>query len=200
MAELSYEVIRERLQSMLSPERYIHSLGVSAAAGELAARHGGDIEKAQLAGILHDCGKSPSNNILLNRVLEFGIVMDEVERVETGLLHGPVSAQLAQGIFGIEDEEVLLAIRYHTTGRVPMSLLEKIIYLADYVEPQRSFPGVDELRELANQNLTAALVQAMDRTLIHVMERGLLIHPRTVAARNWLLGEIRAAEAADQNG
>ena len=156
-------------------------------AGELAKRYGAPVEKAQLAGLLHDCGKSQSKNILLNRVLEFGIVMDEVERCETGLLHGPVSAKLAQEMFGVEDEDILAAIYYHTTGRAHMSLLEKIIYLADYLEPQRSFPGVDELRELAKEDLAAALVQAMDLTLIRVIERGLLIHPRTVAARNWLL-------------
>lgn len=185
-------MIQERLQSMISPERYTHSLGVAAVAGKLAAQHGADREKAELAGLLHDCGKSPSNNTLLNRVLEFGIVRDEIEKVAIGLLHGPVSAELARREFGVEDEEILLAIRYHTTGRVWMSLLEKIIYLADYVEPERCYPGADELRELAFTDLTAALVRSMDIALIHVIERGLPIHPRTVSARNWLLREARA--------
>jgi predicted HD superfamily hydrolase involved in NAD metabolism len=153
----------------------------------LARRWGADIEKARIAGLVHDCGKSPSRNILLKRVLEFGIVMDEIEEAEPQLLHGHVSAELALREFGIDDQEVLASIRYHTTGRVSMSLLEKIIYLADYIEPGRDFPGVDELRELAGQDLDMAVLRAMDLTLIHVIQRGLLIHPRTVAARNWLM-------------
>jgi len=176
---------------MLSPGRYLHSLGVAEAAAALAQCYGANPEKARIAGLVHDCGKSPSKNILLKRVLEFGIVMDEIEQVETHLLHGPVSAELAQREFGIDDEEMLSAIRYHTTGRVWMSLLEKIVYLADYIEPGRCFPGVDELRKVAYRNLDIALLQAMDLTLIHIIERGLMIHPRTVAARNWLVGQRR---------
>ena len=184
---LSVELIKQSLQQMLSPERYRHSLGAAEAAAQLAKRYDASVEKAQMAGLVHDCGKSPSRNILLNRVLEFGIVMDEIEEVESHLLHGPVSAELARREFGITDEEMLSAIRYHTTGRVWMSLLEKIVYLADYVEPNRSFPGVDELREAACRDLDGAVLRAMDLTLMHVIERGLMIHPRTVAARNWLL-------------
>lgn len=189
MGLLPEELIKQRLKPMLSPHRYVHSLGVAEAAATLAKCHGANVEKARIAGLVHDCGKSPSKNILLKRVLEFGIVMDEIEQVETHLLHGPVSAKLAQREFGINDEDMLSAIRYHTTGRVWMSLLEKIVYLADYVEPGRCFPGVDGLRRIAYRDLDAALLRAMELTLIHIIERGLMIHPRTVAARNWLVRE-----------
>lgn len=182
---------KERLREMISEERYLHSLGVADTAAELAERWGASVEKARIAGLMHDCGKSPSKNILLKRVLEFGIVMDEIEQSEPQLLHGHVSAELALREFGIDDQEILSSIRYHTTGRVSMSLLEKIIYLADYIEPGRDFPGVDELRELAGQDLDMAVLRAMDLTLIHVIRRGLLIHPRTVAARNWLISSRR---------
>ena len=182
---------KERLRKMISEERYLHSLGVADTAAELAERWGASVEKARIAGLMHDCGKSPSKNILLKRVLEFGIVMDEIEQSEPQLLHGHVSAELALREFGIDDQEILSSIRYHTTGRVSMSLLEKIIYLADYIEPGRDFPGVDELRELAGQDLDMAVLRAMDLTLIHVIRRGLLIHPRTVAARNWLISSRR---------
>ena len=183
--------VKERLRELISEERYLHSLGVADTAAELAERWGASVEKARIAGLMHDCGKSPSKNILLKRVLEFGIVMDEIEQAEPQLLHGHVSAELALREFGIDDEEVLSSIRYHTTGRVSMSLLEKIVYLADYIEPGRDFPGVDELRELAGQDLDMAVLRAMDLTLIHVIRRGLLIHPRTVAARNWLISSRR---------
>lgn len=186
---LAVEGIKKRLQQMISADRYTHSLGVAEAASRLAQLYGASVEKARIAGLVHDCGKSESKNILLNRVLEFGIVMDEIEQVETHLLHGPVSAKLAQREFGINDEDMLSAIRYHTTGRVWMSLLEKIVYLADYVEPGRCFPGVDGLRRIAYRDLDAALLRAMELTLIHIIERGLMIHPRTVAARNWLVRE-----------
>jgi predicted HD superfamily hydrolase involved in NAD metabolism len=191
LGETFVEDIKERLQQMISADRYTHSLGVAEAATGLAQLYGASVEKARIAGLVHDCGKSESKNILLNRVLEFGIVMDEIEQVETHLLHGPVSAELARREFGIDDEEVLSAIRHHTTGRVWMSLLEKIVYLADYIEPGRCFPGVDELRELACQDLDTALIRAMDLTLAHVIRRGLLIHPQTVKARNWLIGNSK---------
>ena len=185
--------VKERLREMISQERYRHSLQVADTAVQLAERWRASVEKARIAGLVHDCGKSPSRSILLKRVLEFGIVMDEIEQSEPQLLHGHVSAELALREFGIDDEEVLSSIRYHTTGRVSMSLLEKIVYLADYIEPGRDFPGVDELRELAGQDLDVAVLRAMDLTLIHVIQRGLLIHPRTVAARNWLISSRRGA-------
>ena len=187
VAMLAVEGSKKRLQQMISADRYTHSLGVAEAATQVGPVVWCQCGKARIAGLVHDCGKSESKNILLNRVLEFGIVMDEIEQVETQLLHGPVSAELARREFGIDDEEVLSAIRYHTTGRVWMSLLEKIVYLADYIEPGRCFTGVDELRELACQDLDTALIRAMDLTLTHVMRRGLLIHPRTVKARNCLI-------------
>ena len=194
MDEACQKAIEERLRELISKERFQHSLGVADTAAKLAERWGASREKARIAGLVHDCGKSPSKNILLKRVLEFGIVMDEIEKEEPQLLHGHVSAELALREFGIDDQDVLASIRYHTTGRVPMSLLEKIIYLADLIEPGRDFPGVDELRDLAGQDLDAAVLRAMDLTLIHVIQRGLLIHPRTVAARNWLMRARKGAE------
>lgn len=160
---------------------------MAAAAVDLADRYGADREKARIAGLVHDCARDLPRNILLKRVLEFGIVLDEIEEQETGLLHGPVGAHLASCIFGITDKDVFTSVYYHTTGRARMSLLEKIVYLADYVEPGRHFPGVEELRVWAQRDLNVAILRATDSTLKYVIERGGLIHPRTVEARNWLL-------------
>ena len=110
-------------------------------------------------------------------------------RRERAIIHGPVGAILAKRDYGISDEEILNAIRIHTTGDVNMSLLEKIIFLSDLIEPGRAFPGVDELRVKAFKDLDEAMVHAFDMTIMHVLNKGSLLHPKTVSARNYILME-----------
>jgi predicted HD superfamily hydrolase involved in NAD metabolism len=181
------EEILGRLARHLSPKRLEHSRGVSRTAAELAARCGADVAKARLAGLLHDCARGIPNNILLQTAAASGIVVNGVEQREPVLLHAPVGAVLARRDYGVEDPEVLSAIRWHTTGGPAMSLLDEIVFLADFIEPGRSFPGVERLRELAAASLPEALLAAYDQTLRYLLAGGGLIHPATVEGRNALL-------------
>ena len=189
-----YGEIWRWLEKRLTPSRLAHTRGVFNTALELAGRYGADEEKAGLAAILHDAAKNLGAAQLLSLAGQEGIIVDIVQQQAPDLLHGPVAAVLARRELTIADEDVLRAIAIHTTGAPGMSILDKVIYLADYIEPGRNFPGVLELRRTAARNLDQAVLQAMDGTLRHVIDRGLLIHPLTVAARNWLLEQMRRRE------
>lgn len=162
------------------------------AALDLAQRFGADEEQAGLAAILHDAAKNMGAAELLSLARQDGMIVDIVQQQAPDLLHGPVAAVLARRELSVAEEAVLRAVAIHTTGAPAMSVLDKVIYLADYIEPGRDFPGVEELRRLAARDLDEAVLAAMDGTLHHVIDRGLLIHPLTVEARNWLLTEMRA--------
>lgn len=188
--------IEEEVRRRLSPERFRHVLGVVATSLELAHRFGIDREKAQLAAVLHDVAKEYPRKRLLKEALDFGIVLSEIELQVTELIHAPVGAEVARREFGVDDPEVLAAVRYHTTGRAGMAPLEKLLFVADYIEPGRSFPGVDEVRMAAERSLDEAALLALDQSLVYLITRGRLIHPDALAARNDLLlkhGESRTA-------
>ncbi len=191
---MDYETITKKLAQRLSAKRYKHSMGVSETAVILAERFGADTNKAQTAGILHDCAREIPRNTLLQRAEAFGIVVDDVERQEPVLLHAPLGAEVARVEYGIDDIEICRAIVSHTVGGPEMTLLDKIIYLADFIEPGRSCPGVDKLRLLAEKDLEAALLAAYDQTLRYIVGEGGLIHPATVAGRNSLLIKMQAID------
>lgn len=188
---LKKEIHRSLLES-IGRERYKHSVGVAETARKLAELYGCDKNKAEIAGLLHDCGKFEDDELLLKRVNQFDIILDDVMKRNIALIHGPLGAEIAKEIYNISDEQILDSIRYHTTGRVNMSKLEKIIYLADYIEPSRVFPGVVELRKLAYTSLDKALLVAMNNTIKYVVNKGQLLHFNTVEARNFLLVQINS--------
>lgn len=179
--------ISHRIKKMLSSERYLHTLGVKETAMRLSERYGCDTEKAAVAALLHDCARDISNELLLQLAERFGILVDDVLKKQAVLLHGPVGAELSRRIFNINDKEILRAITIHTTGDIEMSKLEKIIYIADYIEPNRSFPGVDKLRAVAFRDLDKAVLLALNNTIKYVIKKKWLLHPKTVLARNFLL-------------
>lgn len=183
----AHGAIEEEVRRRLSPERFRHVLGVVQTSLELADRFGIDREKARLAALLHDVAKEYPRNRLLKEALDFGIVLSEIELHATALIHAPVGAEVARREFGVDDPEVLAAIRYHTTGRAGMSPLEKLLFLADYIEPGRAFPGVDKVREAAQKGLDEAVLLALDQSLMYLITRGRLIHPDALAARNDVL-------------
>jgi len=187
---MSEELVK-KLKMHLPAKRLAHSLAVSATAAELAAKYGADVAKARLAGLLHDCARGMSSNLLLQAAAASGIVMFGVEQREPVLLHAPVGAVIARRDYGVDDPEVLSAIRWHTTGKAEMTLLDEIVFLADYVEPGRSFPGVERLRALAASSLPEALLAAYDQTLRYLLAEGGLIHPATVEGRNALIMKMK---------
>ncbi|NLY50100.1 MAG: HD domain-containing protein [Firmicutes bacterium] len=189
---LAWRDMEARLAAALTPQRLRHSYGVAETGVHLALRWGASAEQARVAGLLHDCAKGLDQDKLLQWALAFGILSDDSERVYPDLLHAPVGAVLAWKVYGVTDQAILSAIRLHTQGGENMSILERIIYLADYIEPGRIFPGVEKVRALAYRDLNQAVLTAMEGTMRHVLEQGLVLHPQTVRARNRLLQEVFA--------
>ncbi|ADL07535.1 bis(5'-nucleosyl)-tetraphosphatase (symmetrical) YqeK [Thermosediminibacter oceani] len=184
---ISKKLILEDLKKNLTEKRFLHSLGVMETAVALARRYGVDEQKAELAGLIHDCAKDIPADRQLNLAIEFGILLDEISRVETALIHGPLGAVLARKKYSVEDPEILRAVSIHTTGDIKMSALDKVIFLADYIEPGRDFPGVEKLRKVSFEDLDEAVIMAFDSTIRYVLDNRGLLHPRTVDARNYLL-------------
>lgn len=179
--------MNEYLKAKLKKSRYVHSLGVMDTAVKLAERHGADVAKARIAGLIHDCAKCMDEKDMIDLVTHEDMNIDEVSMRNAALLHGPAGAIIAENEMGIGDQDILGAVRYHTTGKSDMSLLEKIVYIADYIEPNRNFPGVEELREITFEDLDKGLLKAFDNTIKHVVDGGQLLHFDTVKGRNYLL-------------
>ena len=177
--------IKKRLKELLKDKRYVHSLGVASVSRHLAENYGyADPDKAELAGLVHDCAKNLPLEKMQQLADEGRIPMDLALYNSKALLHGPAGSVLARKLFNITDEEILSAVYYHTTGHPDMQLLEKIVFLADYIEPSRDFPGVDKARELAQIDIDSALLYCYDQTLTELVARGKLIHSDTIAAYN----------------
>jgi len=187
MLVLSYDEMLVKLKKALSVHRLEHSLGVERTAVEMAKRYGADTEKARIAGLLHDCARDIPFDVQLKMAENFGILLDEIERSEKALIHGPLGEIIAHKYYGVQDAEILKAIRLHTTGDVNMTVLDKIIFLSDYIEPNRNFPGVDELRKKAFKDLNEAVIAAFDSTINFVIQKKSLLHYRSVNARNYIL-------------
>ena len=182
------EEIKAELRKTLSEKRYVHSLGVADEAKKLAAKYGVDENRAYIAGLVHDCAKEvPPQDMegILKR--KYGVSVDSMSKLTPKILHGVLGACEAQSKFGIYDPEILDAVKYHTTGKGNMSMLAKIIYIADYIEPNRDFDGVRELRSLAYRDIDEAIIKGIDDTIKDLIKRGLLLHPDTIHARNDLI-------------
>ena len=182
---LPVETMQEKLQSALSVKRYIHTMGVAEEAVKLAEIYGTpqDQQKARVAGLLHDCAKDYPEAMRLRFCKEYKVKMDEIMEKQTDLIHPFLGAEVARREYQVTDEDILNAIRYHTTGRAGMSLLEKIIFIADYIEPNREkFDGLEEARRLAYLDLDMAMKYILESTIAFVKERGRLLHPLSLEA------------------
>lgn len=183
----------EKLRTLLNPRRMRHSLGVRDMSVRLARRYGADEKKAALAGLLHDCARAIPNNHLLHWANSFGIVVSDIEKAEPLLLHAPVGAEIARRDYGITDPDICSAIRHHTTGGVAMTKLDKIVFLADFIEPSRDYPHVDVLRRIAAKDLDEAVLAAYDQTLRYLVHEGQMIHAAAVEGRNELLLQLHSS-------
>ena len=184
---MDVESIFQEVQKELSPKRWRHTQGVMNKAIELAQRHDGNVEQAYLAALLHDVAREWSTEQWVAEAKMAGLVMDEAALHSPVLLHAPLAAWVAKRRFGVTDETVLNAIARHTIGGTDLSLLDKIIYLADGLEEGRSYKGVEELRQLALQDIDAAMLAVYDQTLRYMIKREEAIHPETISGRNELL-------------
>lgn len=185
LKELELPELRACSYSMIRHKRVAHVMGVEEEAVRLAKFWGADPELARHAGILHDCTKYLELAPQLHLCEKYGIPLDDLEQKAVKLLHSKTGACIAKYIFG-EPDEVYEAIFWHTTGRANMTLLDKILYMADYIEPNRDFDGVEELRRLAYTDLDQAMLLGVESTIQEMEQRGVPIHKNTLAARDWL--------------
>lgn len=183
-AQVNLSWLEDEIRPLHKKNRMSHVLGVKEEAIRLAQRWGADPDDAAEAGLLHDVTKklAPEDQLIL--IDKYGIIISNIERENYKLLHAITGAQFAREQFGVSDE-IYNAIRWHTTGKPAMSLLEKIIYLADFIEPNRTFPGVNELRKQCYDNIDNAMELALKMSLDIITERGDIIHPRTQEAYEW---------------
>ena len=184
------------LEKSLPPKRYQHSLRVYETALTLAKHHQADREKVAIAALLHDCGREIPTKESAEQARALGLSVDEVEAAQPILLHARIGALLAEQKYGVKDAEVLEAIRCHTVGGENLSLTARIVFLADMLEPGRKFPGVEELRRLAEKDTEQALFAAYRSTIGYLLEAGALIHPAAVAAYNRLAARRKSAAKA----
>ncbi|MFS0655234.1 bis(5'-nucleosyl)-tetraphosphatase (symmetrical) YqeK [Bacillus sp. 179-C3.3 HS] len=174
------------VKEQLTEHRYTHTIGVMNTAMTLAERFGADVKKAEIAAIFHDYAKfRPKEE--MKGIIQKERMNPQLLDYSPELWHAPVGAYLVKKEVGIDDEEVLNAIEFHTSGRPNMSLLEKVIYVADYIEPGRHFPGVEEVRALAENHLDSALTQSLKNTIHFLMKKNQPVYPDTLATYNSLV-------------
>lgn len=176
---------RERL----SDKRYDHTLRVAAAAENLAEAHGLDRKRVRLAALLHDSSREVGPEELLRLAQERGLPVGPSEQESPKLLHGRVAAELARDDLGVESEEVLGAVQAHTTGAPGMGRVALALFLADKIEPARDYPGIEDLRSLAERDLNGAARVSLERSISHNEERGNRTHPDSLEALAWLKGQ-----------
>ena len=187
LKHLPLRALRPVALSYLKHKRIPHVLGTEQEAIRLAERYGADVEKARVAALLHDCTKKLDMDEQLALCRHYGIQLDELERQALKLLHAKTGAAIARDVFGVDDE-VYRAIWWHTTGHAGMTLLEKIMYLADYIEPSRDFPGVDKLRAVCYKDLDEGLLMGLEMTIEEMTSMGNPVHHATIEARDALKG------------
>ena len=175
------EKIMYKLKKELDAQRYTHTLGVEETARQMALLFGEDPQKAALAGLLHDCAKCMTLTQMVKAAK--GVPLDPVMKESKALMHAVAGMCVAKNVYGVDDPDVLGAIRGHTTGHAGMTRLEKIIYLADMIEPSRKpYPGLEEIRALCWKDLDLAMHTALTMSLEHVVSQGKTLHPDTLAA------------------
>ncbi len=185
---MKLEKIKKELEKSLSGKRYRHSGGVADTAKHLAKLYGADADKAYEAGWVHDAAKELSLSDMQALIPEDSPLREDQPLMGSrALLHGPAGSIFIEKEFGIHDKEIQSAVYYHTTGHPQMTLLEKIVFLADYIEPSRDFPGVETLRKLAEKDLDKAVLAAYDSTISHLLDQEAYIYDLTFLGRNDLV-------------
>lgn len=183
------EQINIDLKRILSKERYIHSVGVMKKAEELAQRHHVDVEKAKIVGLAHDIAKEMRKEEKLEYVRKHQITIDEIEKINVGLLHAKIGADICKNKYGFS-KDMQNAIIYHTTGSPNMDMLAKILLVADKTEDGRKYQDLEEAKQLAETDLDKAIIYIIDVSIQKTIQRGALIHPLGVETRNAFIQKL----------
>lgn len=177
------EELVEKVRAAMSAKRFKHVLGVEKAAVELAKRYGGSVEKASIAGLTHDYAKERPDEDFKKIIVDYGYDSDLLNW-NNAIWHGLLGAKMVEKELKISDPDILRAIELHTTGAAEMSLLAKVLYVADYIEAGRDFPGVEVAREIAEENLNDAVAFETQHTLEHLITKGAPVYPKTLETYN----------------
>ncbi len=188
---MTVDEIKELLKSRLNEKRFYHSLCVADEAKRLAAVFGGDQDKMYLAGLLHDITKNLSDEEQLKLFSEFGIILSMTEKASPKVWHAISGALYVENKLKIDDQDIISAIRYHTTGKAEMTLSQKIVYLADLTSCDRCYPDVEDIRRLADKSLDEAIFAVLKFTVNSLSSKGVPIHPDTLSAYNELAISLR---------
>lgn len=189
-AHMTYQEYEQEVRKHLTEERFYHSQCVAQCAAQLAEKYGADVEKARLCGILHDIMKNTPPEEQLKIIEKYGIMLTEAERRNVKLWHGVSGAAYVEHVLGVKDREVIDAIACHTGGKSGMTLLDKVLFVADYISADRDYPGVEELRVLAETSLEEVIIGGIAFTIPERMGARLTLEPRSIEAYNealWLL-------------
>lgn len=180
MMKYNMDYMKEIVKENLDAIRYEHTMGVMYTAAAMTMRYDVDLQKALVAGLLHDCAKCISTNEKISLCEEHGIIISESERKNPSLLHAKLGAFFAEEKYGVKENDILEAITYHTTGRPKMTLLDKIVFIADYIEPNRAqAPHLDQIRKLAFEDIDACLYMILEDTLAYLQTKSEVIDPMT---------------------
>lgn len=188
--------IVEYIERNMTENRKIHTYAVAEEAKKLSQRYGEDMEKAEFAALFHDLFRGVPENELNGYVRQLGLGSAYLNNAN--LAHSKIAAFIMERDYHIEDRDIINAVSFHTTGRADMSRLEKIIYLADAIEPNRTYPGIEEIRELAYQNLDEACLVSIQHSIDYVNCRGLYLDHDTVMARDSLIDETGRKEKGEE--
>jgi predicted HD superfamily hydrolase involved in NAD metabolism len=191
---MTLEEMKKLLEASLPHKRFQHSLYVYETALKMGERFQGNMEKISIAALLHDCGREIPTKDSLQYAREHHIPLDFVEEHQPVLLHAKLGAVFAKNKYGVTDEEILHAIAEHTTGAPNMTQTSMIVYLADLLEPTRDFKGIDELRQVAKEDLEMAMLRALEHTMKYLLTYDLLIHPSCLEIYNQLAAKFKAAK------
>ena len=184
--------IAKKIEKVQSDKRFEHTFGVLYTAAALAMRYKENVENARLAGLLHDCGKHLSDERMLELCDKYSIKVSKVERENPFLLHGKVGAVIAQKKFKIDDKDILNAVTFHTTGRPGMSLLEKIIYISDFIEPNRNQTScLEEVRKMAFEDIDKCLLMILENTLAYISDKEYALDPLTKETYDYYTEKIK---------
>lgn len=190
LKHLNHEELVAVAMSYLKPKRMTHVRGVEQEAVHLAKLYGANVEDARVAALFHDCTKKLDIDQQLALCEKYGAKLDEMQRWALKLQHAITGAEVARHIYGVNDD-VYEAIRWHTTGKADMTLLEKVIYMADYIEPNRDFPGVDELRQAVWEDLDRGLLMGLEMSIAEMARWGNPVHHDTLEARDYLAQQLK---------
>jgi predicted HD superfamily hydrolase involved in NAD metabolism len=189
---MTFDKMRENLKLTLSRGRFRHSEEVMNDAIRLAEFYKVNIEKARIAGLLHDCARDAGKDEIYKVLEKYNVVLDDIQKKTPVLLHSILGSFYAKEYYGVEDKEILDAIYWHTTGRAGMTMLEKIIFVADYIESGRNFEGVEEARKQAYKDIERCIVICCDSTIRYILQKGKLLHPYIIETRNEAITQIEA--------